>query len=197
MVAADDGVMPQTIEAIKHAQAANVAIVVAINKCDKYGADPRKTKEDLLRYGLHLEDLGGDVPAVEVSGMTGLGLPELEETVVTLAEVLELRADQEGAAEGVVIESQVEKGKGTVATVLVRQGTLTVGSCIVAGTTWCKVRSMTDDKGQPVQMAPPGTPVKVIGWKEMPNAGDEMLQAKNEVCSRYLLPRILFIVKLR
>ncbi|RUP45884.1 hypothetical protein BC936DRAFT_147621 [Jimgerdemannia flammicorona] len=181
VVAADDGVMPQTIEAIKHAQAANVPIVVAINKCDKHDADPRKAKEGLLQHGIQLEEFGGETPAVEVSGITGLGLPELEETVVTLAEVLELRADKGGAAEGVVIESQVEKGRGTMATVLVKQGTLTVGSYIVAGTTWCKIRSMTDDKGRPVKEAGPGAPVKVIGWKEMPNAGDEILQAEDEV----------------
>lgn len=182
VVAADDGVMPQTEEAIQHAQSAGVPIVVAINKCDKPGVDPSRVKQDLARYNVHLEEIGGDVPAVEVSGLTGQNLDQLEETIVTLSEVLELRAEREGIkAEGVVIESQVEKGRGNVATVLVRRGTLKPGATIVAGRTWCKVRSMTDHQGKVVKEALPGTPVKVIGWKEVPSAGDEMLEAPDEV----------------
>ncbi|KAI7877743.1 translation initiation factor IF-2 [Lichtheimia hyalospora FSU 10163] len=160
VVAADDGVMPQTREAIEHAQSAGVPIVVAINKCDKPGVDSTRVKQDLARYNVHLEEIGGDVPAVEVSGLTGKNLDQLEETIATLSEILELRAERINGAEGVVIESQVEKGRGNVATVLVRRGTLKPGSTVVAGQTWCKVRSMTDHQGKSVKEAPPGTPVK-------------------------------------
>lgn len=180
VVAADDGVMPQTQEAIKHAQNAGVPMVVAINKCDKPGVDPSRVKQELARYNVHLEEIGGDVPAVEVSGLTGKNLDQLEETIVTLSEVLELRAERDNEAEGVVLEAQVEKGRGNVATILVRRGTLKPGATVVAGQTWCKVRSMTDHTGKVVREATPGMPVKVIGWKEVPAAGDEMLQAPNE-----------------
>ncbi|KAG2209890.1 hypothetical protein INT46_005171 [Mucor plumbeus] len=181
VVAADDGVMPQTQEAIQHAHAANVPIVVAINKCDKPGIDTSRVKQELARYNVHLEEIGGDVPCVEVSGLTGKNLDQLEETIVTLSEILELKADRNsGAAEGVVIESQIEKGRGNVATILVQQGTLKAGSVVVAGQTWCKVRSMTDYQGKPVKEATPGMPVKVIGWKDVPSAGDEMLTATDE-----------------
>ncbi|CEG70421.1 Putative Translation initiation factor IF-2 [Rhizopus microsporus] len=180
VVAADDGVMPQTIEAIQHAQTANVPIVVAINKCDKHGVDPSRVKEELARYNVHLEEIGGDVPCVEVSGLTGKNLDQLEETIVTLSEVLELKAERVNTAEGVVIESQIEKGRGNVATVLVQRGTLKPGAVIVAGQTWCKVRSMVDHQGKAVKEATPGMPVKVIGWKDVPHAGDEMLQAEDE-----------------
>lgn len=182
VVAADDGVMPQTQEAIQHAHTANVPIVVAINKCDKPGVDASRVKQELARYNVHLEEIGGDVPCVEVSGLTGKNLDQLEETIVTLSEILELKADRgSGAAEGVVIESQIEKGRGNVATILVQQGTLKAGSVVVAGQTWCKVRSMTDYQGKPVKEATPGMPVKVIGWKDVPSAGDEMLTATDEV----------------
>ncbi|KAG2206854.1 hypothetical protein INT47_007611 [Mucor saturninus] len=180
VVAADDGVMPQTQEAIKHAHAANVPIVVAINKCDKPGVDASRVKQELARYNVHLEEIGGDVPCVEVSGLTGKNLDQLEETIVTLSEILELKAERGNHAEGVVIESQIEKGRGNVATILVQRGTLKAGSVVVAGQTWCKVRSMTDYQGKPVKEAPPGTPVKVIGWKDVPSAGDEMLTATDE-----------------
>ncbi|CAO3700918.1 unnamed protein product [Rhizopus stolonifer] len=180
VVAADDGVMPQTQEAIKHAQQANVPIVVAINKCDKPGVDPSHVKQELARYNVHLEEIGGEVPCVEVSGLTGLNLDQLEETIATLSEILELKAERNNTAEGVVIESQIEKGRGNVATVLVQSGTLKAGSVVVAGETWCKVRTMTDHQGKIVKEATPGMPVKVVGWKEVPQAGDEMLQAKDE-----------------
>ncbi|RCH84478.1 hypothetical protein CU098_006865, partial [Rhizopus stolonifer] len=180
VVAADDGVMPQTQEAIQHAHAANVPIVVAINKCDKPGVDTSKVKQELARYNVHLEEIGGDVPCVEVSGLTGKNLDQLEETIITLSEILELKAERTHGAEGVVIESQIEKGRGNVATVLVQRGTLKPGSVVVAGQTWCKVRSMTDYQGKVVKEATPGMPVKVIGWKDVPSAGDEMLTAKDE-----------------
>ncbi|KAI9317944.1 hypothetical protein BX666DRAFT_1933144 [Dichotomocladium elegans] len=184
VVAADDGVMPQTVEAIEHAQSAGVPIVVAINKCDKPGVDPTRVKQELARYNVHLEEIGGDVPAVEVSGLTGKNLDQLEETIATLSEILELKAERVNAAEGVVIESQVEKGRGNVATVLVRRGTLKPGGTVVAGQTWCKIRSMTDHQGRTVKEALPGTPVKVIGWKDVPMAGDEMLQAADEATAK-------------
>lgn len=181
VVAADDGVMPQTQEAIQHAHAANVPLVVAINKCDKPGVDTSRVKQELARYNVHLEEIGGEVPCVEVSGLTGKNLDQLEETIVTLSEILELKAERACGAEGVVIESQIEKGRGNVATILVQSGTLKAGSVVVAGQTWCKVRSMTDYQGKPVKEATPGMPVKVIGWKDVPSAGDEMLTATDEV----------------
>ncbi|KAF9194102.1 hypothetical protein BGZ51_001081 [Haplosporangium sp. Z 767] len=180
VVAAEDGVMPQTAEAIKHAEDAGVPIIVAINKCDKYGAEPEKAKQALLKYGITVEDLGGETQCVEVSGLTGKNLDKLEEAILTLAEVLDLRADAKIRGEGHVIESQVEKGRGSVATVLVKRGTLHVGDTIVAGDAWCKVRALVDDTGKSVKEAPPGTPVKVMGWKDLPKAGDEMLGAESE-----------------
>ncbi|KAL1921616.1 uncharacterized protein VTP21DRAFT_11332 [Calcarisporiella thermophila] len=180
VVAADDGVMPQTAEAIRHANEAGVPIIVAINKCDKHDANPQKAKESLLSHGVQLEEFGGDVQAVEVSGLTGKGLDQLEEAIVTLAELLELRAEADGASEGVVIESQQEKGRGNVATLLIRRGSLRTGDVVVAGNTWCRVRSMIDDRGKVIKIAAPGTPVKVIGWRDLPAAGDTMLQAESE-----------------
>ncbi|KAG0336458.1 hypothetical protein BG000_006562 [Podila horticola] len=175
-----DGVMPQTAEAIKHAEEAGVPIIVAINKCDKYGAEPEKAKQALLQYGITVEDLGGETQCVEVSGLTGKNLDKLEEAILTLAEVLDLRAEVQMKGEGHIIESQIEKGRGSVATVLVKRGTLKVGDTIVAGDAWCKVKALVNDTGKNVKEAPPGTPVKVMGWKELPKAGDEMLGAESE-----------------
>ncbi|KAF9972253.1 hypothetical protein BGZ73_004657 [Actinomortierella ambigua] len=180
VVAAEDGVMPQTAEAIKHAEEAGVPIIVAINKCDKYGAEPEKAKQALLKYGVTVEDLGGETQCVEVSGLTGKNLDLLEEAILTLSEVLDLRAEVDIRGEGHIIESQMEKGRGNVATVLVKRGTLRVGDTIVAGTAWCKVKALTDDTGRTVKEAPPGTPIKVTGWKDLPRAGDEMLSAESE-----------------
>ncbi|KAF8986021.1 hypothetical protein BGZ46_010438 [Entomortierella lignicola] len=180
VVAAEDGVMPQTAEAIKHAEDAGVPIIVAINKCDKYGAEPDKAKQALLKYGITVEDLGGETQCLEVSGLTGKNLDKLEEAILTLAEVLDLRAEVDMRGEGHVIESQIEKGRGSVATVLVKRGTLRVGDTIVAGDAWCKVKALVDDTGKNVKEAPPGTPVKVMGWKDLPKAGDEMLGAESE-----------------
>ncbi|KAF9357457.1 hypothetical protein BGX26_003693 [Mortierella sp. AD094] len=180
VVAAEDGVMPQTAEAIKHAEDAGVPIIVAINKCDKYGAEPDKAKQALLKYGITVEDLGGETQCVEVSGLTGKNLDKLEEAILTLAEVLDLRAEVDMKGEGHVIESQIEKGRGNVATVLVKRGTLRVGDTIVAGDAWCKVKALVNDTGKNVKEAPPGTPVKVMGWKDLPMAGDEMLGAESE-----------------
>ncbi|KAF9391299.1 hypothetical protein CPB97_006950 [Podila verticillata] len=180
VVAAEDGVMPQTAEAIKHAEEAGVPIIVAINKCDKYGAEPEKAKQALLKYGITVEDLGGETQCVEVSGLTGKNLDKLEEAILTLAEVLDLRAEVQMKGEGHIIESQIEKGRGSVATVLVKRGTLKVGDTIVAGDAWCKVKALVNDTGKNVKEAPPGTPVKVMGWKDLPKAGDEMLGAESE-----------------
>jgi len=180
VVAAEDGVMPQTAEAIKHAEEAGVPIIVAINKCDKYGAEPDKAKQALLKYGVTVEDLGGETQCIEVSGLTGKNLDKLEEAILTLAEVLDLRAETKIHGEGHIIESQVEKGRGNVATVLVKRGTLKVGDTIVAGDAWCKVKALVNDTGKNVKDAPPGTPVKVMGWKDLPMAGDEMLGAESE-----------------
>ncbi|CAG8503872.1 14249_t:CDS:10 [Acaulospora morrowiae] len=187
VVAADDGVMPQTLEAIKHAQDAGVPMVVAINKIDKHDANvvcvlavQIKVRQLLMSNGVELEEYGGDTQCVEISALMGEGLEKLEEAIITLAELSEYRAEIDIEAEGNVIESQVEKGKGNVATVLVKRGTLKQGDIIVAGTSWCKVRLMTDDKGQSLRQALPGTPVKVVGWKDLPKAGDEVLQAKDE-----------------
>ncbi|KAF9578907.1 hypothetical protein BGW38_005074, partial [Lunasporangiospora selenospora] len=180
VVAAEDGVMPQTIEAVKHAEEADVPIIVAINKCDKYGADPEKAKQALLQYGVTVEDLGGDTQAIEVSGLTGKNLDKLEEAILTLSEVLDLRAEVNIKGEGHVIESLIERGRGNVATVLVKRGTLRIGDMIVAGDTWCKVKAMVTEGGNSLKEALPGTPVKVMGWKDLPKAGDEMLGAESE-----------------
>lgn len=179
VVAADDSVMPQTIEAINHAKAAGVPIIVAINKCDKEDADSQRVKGDLARHGVEVEEYGGDVQAVEVSGKTGMGMKELEEAVVTLSEVLEKKAPVDGVAEGWVLEATTKKS-GRVATVLVRRGTLKTGDVIVAGSAWAKVRSLRNEFGIPVKEAGPGTPVEVDGWRSEPGAGDEVLQAIDE-----------------
>ncbi|KND05091.1 translation initiation factor IF-2 [Spizellomyces punctatus DAOM BR117] len=180
VVAADDGVMPQTVEAIKHALTAQVPIIVAINKCDKPHINLRKVKEGLLRHEIVLEEYGGEIPAVQISALTGKGLDELEENILTLAEVMDIRGDPSGPVEGVVVESKLVRGRGNVATVLVKRGTLKPGGVVVAGTTWCKVRVMHDEHGVAVKEAGPSLPVEVMGWKELPAAGDEVLGADKE-----------------
>ncbi|KAK5018804.1 translation initiation factor IF-2, partial [Cryomyces antarcticus] len=179
VVAADDSVKPQTLEAIKHAKAAQVPIIVAVNKIDKPEADVEKVKQDLARHGVEIEDFGGDTQVVGVSGKTGQGIDKLEEEIVTLSEVLDHRAETDGAVEGWVLEATTKKA-GRVATVLVRRGTLQPGNIIVAGRTWARVRSLRNEAGVQVEAAGPGTPVEVDGWKDQPVAGDEVLQAPNE-----------------
>lgn len=179
VVAADDSVKPQTLEALKHARAAKVPIIVAINKVDKDAARVDQVKSDLARHGVEIEDYGGDVQVVCVSGKTGLGMQELEENILTLSEILDVRAEPHGMAEGFVLESTV-KSIGRVATVLVKRGTLRKGDFIVAGTTWAKVRVLRNEAGAEVEEAPPGTPVEVLGWKDPPTAGDEVIQAPDE-----------------
>ena len=179
VVAADDSVKPQTVEAIRHAKAADVPIIVAVNKIDKDGADAHRVKQDLLQHEIEVEDFGGDIQAVGVSGKTGQGLADLEEAISTLAELQDMRAEHDGAVEGWVLESSTEKA-GRSATVLVRRGTLRSGDVIVAGSTWARVRTLHNEAGQEVESASPGTPIQVDGWRDQPNAGDEVLEASDE-----------------
>ncbi|CAH2355646.1 translation initiation factor IF-2, mitochondrial [[Candida] railenensis] len=181
VVAADDSVMPQTIEAIKHAKKSGVPIIVAINKCDKPTANPDKVVADVSSHGIEVEDYGGDTQTVRVSGKTGLNMDKLEESVITLSELCDLQAEPTGVpAEGWVIESEVKKGLGNVATVLVKRGTMKTGSFIVAGETYCKIRGMRDESGKQIKVAGPSTPVEIWGWKELPGAGDEVIESKTE-----------------
>jgi translation initiation factor IF-2 len=180
VVAADDGVMPQTIEAIQHAKAAEVPIVVAITKMDKPEADPDRVKNDLAKHGVLPEDWGGDTLFVNVSARTGQGIDDLLDTILLQADVLELKSTHEGPAAGVVIESSMEKGRGAVATVLVKRGTLKPGDPIIAGQEFGRVRAMFDEKGQQVTEAGPSLPVVVLGLSGAPNAGDELLVVESE-----------------
>ncbi|KAJ4235560.1 translation initiation factor IF-2 [Fusarium solani] len=179
VVAADDSVMPQTIEALKHATAAKVPIIVAINKIDKEDARVEQVKLDLSRNGVELEEFGGDVQVVPVSGKTGKGMEDLEENIVTLSEILDVRAETDGMAEGWILESSV-KQTGKVASVLVKRGTLRLGDYIVAGKTWAKVRGLRNEAGAEIPEAPPGTPVQVLGWRDLPEAGEQVIQAPDE-----------------
>ncbi|KAL8645857.1 MAG: hypothetical protein Q9226_007108, partial [Calogaya cf. arnoldii] len=179
VVAADDSVKPQTVEAIKHAQAAKVPMIVAINKIDKEDKNVDRVKQDLARYGVEIEDYGGDTQVVCVSGKTGQGLDELEDAAVALADIIDMRAEADGQAEGWVLEATTKKA-GRVATVLVKRGTIRRGDIIVAGSTWAKIRTLKNEAGVQVPHAGPGIPVEVDGWKDQPTAGDEVLQAESE-----------------
>ena len=180
VVAADDGVMPQTIEAIQHARAANVPIVVAVNKIDKPEADLDRVRQELSKQEVIPEDWGGETIFVPVSARTGQGIDQLLESILLVAEVLELRAPREGLASGLVIESSVEKGRGAVATVLVKKGTLKTGDPVIAGSEFGRVRAMFDENGKAVTEATPSMPVQVLGLSSPPNAGDEFLAAESE-----------------
>lgn len=184
VVAADDGLMPQTIEAINHTKAAGVPMIVAINKCDKPEANPQKVRERLLEHEIVVEDMGGDVQDVQVSALKKTGLDELIEKILLQAEVMELTANPDRAAEGNVIEAQLDKGRGAVATVLVRKGTLKVGDTFVIGAESGKVRALVNDKGQQVKSAGPSTPVEVLGLSGVPMAGDQMTVVENEARAR-------------
>ncbi|KAJ4292930.1 translation initiation factor IF-2 [Collariella sp. IMI 366227] len=179
VVAADDSVMPQTLEALKHARAAKVPIIVAVNKVDKPEANVDRVKSDLANQGVEIEDFGGDVQVVPVSGKTGQGMDDLEENILLLSEMLDIRAEPDGMAEGWVLESTI-KPIGRVATVLVKRGTLRPGDFIVAGRVHAKIRSLRNEAGVEVDEALPGTAVEVLGWKEPPDAGDQVLQAPDE-----------------
>ena len=180
VVAADDGVMPQTIEAINHSTAAEVPIVVAINKCDLPEANPSLIKADLTKYGVITEDLGGDVPAVEVSALKGTGIDDLLETLSLVAEIEELKSNFNTQASGYIVESRMEVGKGNVATVIVTRGTLKQGDFLYAGQAFCRVKSMFDHNNKTHKNIVPGSPIDIIGWDESPTAGDQFIVEKNQ-----------------
>ena len=184
VVAADDGLMPQTIEAIKHAKAANVPMIVAINKIDKEGANPQKVRERLLEHEVVVEAMGGDVQDVEVSALKKTGLDDLLDKLALQAEVMELKSNPDRAAEAVVVEAQLDKGRGAVATVLVKRGTLKRGDIFVVGAESGKVRALINDKGQQVPEAGPATPVEVLGLTGVPSAGDVLTVVENEARAR-------------
>ena len=180
VVAADDGVMPQTIEAISHAKAAGVPIIVAVNKCDKPDAEPQKVLTELLQYDLQVEAMGGEVQAIEVSAKEKTGLDDLTEAITLQAEILELSANPDRDADGVVVESQLDKGRGPVATVLVKRGTLKRGDIVVAGTQWGKVRALTNERGQQLKDAGPTVPAEILGLDGAPDPGDPFVVVENE-----------------
>ncbi len=180
VVAADDGIMPQTIEAINHAKAADVPIIVAVNKIDKPGANPDKILQQLTEHGLVPEEWGGETITVKVSALQGTGIDELLEYILLVAEVQDLKANPKAEASGVVIEANLDKGKGPVATLLVQNGTLRVGNCIVVGTACGRVRALLSDSGEKIQKAEPSTPVEILGLTEVPQAGDYFEVVKNE-----------------
>jgi translation initiation factor IF-2 len=180
VVAADDGVMPQTIEAINHSKAAGVPIVVAVNKCDLPDANPALIKADLTKYEIIAEDLGGDTPIVEVSALKGDGVDDLLETLSLVAEIEELKANPNTEASGYIIESRMETGRGNVATVVVTRGTLKQGDFLYAGGAFCRVKSMFDHTNKMLKNVIPGSPVDIIGWDESPNSGDQFVAVKNQ-----------------
>ncbi len=184
VVAADDGVMPQTVEAINHAKAAGVPIIVAINKIDKPDADPTRVRTELLQHEIVVESMSGDVLEVEVSALKRLNLDKLLEAISLQAELLELKANPDRSAEGFVIEAKLERGRGPVGTLLVQRGTLHVGDIVVAGTSWGRVRALIDDKGQNVKEAGPSVPVEVLGFDSAPEAGDQFAVVESEARAR-------------
>ena len=187
VIAADDGVMPQTIEALNHAQAARVPIVVAVNKVDKEGANPAKIRQQLTEFGLVAEEFGGDVMFVDVSALKGDGIDKLLDAVLLTADAaLDLRANPDKAARGVAIEANLDKGRGSVATVLIQSGTLEVGNAIVAGAAYGRVRAMFDENGDPVKFATPSRPVQVLGLQSVPRAGDTFVVAEDERQARQI-----------
>ncbi len=191
VVAADDGVMPQTIEAINHAKAAGVEIIVAINKMDKPSANPDRVKQELVEYELLAEDWGGETICVPVSAVTKEGLDTLLEMIILVAEMKELKANPNKNARGAIVEAQLDKGRGPVATVLVQNGTLQVGDPIVAGSAFGKIRAMTDDKGRRVKKAGPSTPVEILGLSEVPSAGDSFYVAESDKQARQVAESII------
>ena len=180
VVAADDGIMPQTIEAINHAKSADVPIVVAINKCDLPDANPALVKADLTKYEIIAEDLGGDIPVVEISALKGDGIDDLLETLSLVAEIEELKSVFETEASGYIIESRMEVGKGNVSTVIVTRGTLNQGDYLYAGSSFCRVKSMFDHSNKIMKEATPGTPVDIMGWDNSPTAGDQFISVKSQ-----------------
>ena len=195
VVAADDGIMPQTVEAINHAKAAGVSIIVAINKMDKPTANPDRVMQQLTEYELVPEDWGGDVICVPVSAHTGFGMDTLLEMVLLTAEVKELKANPDRMAVGSVVEAKLDKGRGPVATILVQNGTLHQGDVVIAGTAVGRVRAMTDDKGRRITVAGPSTPVEITGLAEVPAAGDDVNAVENEKLARELVEKRRFQAK--
>ncbi|HLZ66852.1 MAG TPA: translation initiation factor IF-2 [Aliidongia sp.] len=184
VVAADDGIKDQTVEAIRHAKAAGAPIIVAINKIDKPGADPNRVRQELLQHDLVVEGMGGDVLDIEVSALKKTGLDKLEEAILLQAELLDLRANPNRSAEGVIIEAKLERGRGAVATVLIQRGTLKVGDIFVAGAVWGRVRALVDDHGQNQKEAGPSTPIEVLGLNSTPLAGDDLVVVESESRAR-------------
>ncbi len=184
VVAADDGVMPQTIEAIRHAKAANAPIIVAINKMDRPDANPARVRQELLSHEIVVEEMGGETQDVEVSALKKTGLDKLEEAILLQAEILDLRANPDRAAEGSVIESRLDRGRGPVGTILVQRGTLEQGDIVVAGAEWGRVRAMLDDKGKPINEAGPSMPVEILGLSGAPIAGEPFVVVENEARAR-------------
>ncbi len=184
VVAADDGVMPQTIEAINHARAANVPLIVAINKIDKPGVDPNRVRTELLQHEVVVESMSGEVLEVEVSAIEKTNLDKLMEAISLQAELLDLKANPDRSAEGVVVEAQLERGRGPVGTLLVQRGTLSIGSIVVAGTAWGRARALIDDQGNNVSKAGPSTPIEILGLAEPPEAGDQFAVVDSEARAR-------------
>ena len=184
VVAANDGVMPQTIEAINHSKEANVPIIVAINKIDLDGADPNRVRNELLAHEVIVESLGGDILEVEVSATKKTNLDQLIDTIILQSEVLDLKANPNRSADGTVIESSLDKGKGPVATVLVQRGTLNIGDIVVLGSAWGKVRALSNDLGTSIQKAQPSDPVEILGLNSVPEAGDKFTVVNSEARAR-------------
>jgi translation initiation factor IF-2 len=184
VVAADDGIMEQTVEAIRHAKAAQVPIIVAINKIDRPDARPERVRQELLQHEIVVEELGGEVLDIEVSALKKTNLDKLEEAILLQAELLDLLANPNRPAEGVVLEARLERGRGAVATVLIQRGTLRVGDIFVAGSEWGRVRALIDDRGQNQREAGPSTPIEVLGLNGTPLAGDDFVVAENESRAR-------------
>jgi translation initiation factor IF-2 len=186
VVAADDGVMPQTLEALDHAKAANVPIVVAVNKIDKDEADPNRVRTQLVERGVVPSEWGGDFEFVDVSAKANLNLDSLLDTLLVVADLADLKGDPSGLARGTVLEAHLDRGRGPVATVLVQKGSLEVGDALIAGTAYCRIRAMQDENGKPVDLAGPSKPVQILGWSHVPSAGDDFREVEDEREARHI-----------
>ena len=187
VIAADDGIMPQTREALSHAQAANVPIIIAINKCDLAEADPDKVEMDLLQHNIQTEKMGGGIQSVHISAKTGDNMSALEDAIILQAEMLELKADPSGVAKGNVIESRLETGRGVVSTLLIERGTLKQGEILVAGKAWGKVRALFDDHNKKITEATPAQPAEILGLNEAPASGEPFIVVESEARAREIV----------